>query len=835
MRALWLAVIAGISFWVWESVYQMVATNWLAIPPAVIFALSAVLAGPPRLWRSIKSRWPGFRPFRSFCSYILRFACLFLLHSICLLSVVIVIAGTVCAPKAKSVFLEDFPKDIMDRAVKYQPVVSTVAYSADGQEICRFTLQDRIYVPIEKIPLHVKRAFIASEDKTFYEHNGLDFKAIIRAAYENYISGENLQGGSTISQQVVKQIVLRDNEKSYVRKIREAFFVVELERQLPKEKILEIYLNHIFLGHGAYGVEAAAQIYFGKHVGNLSLAEVTMLAGLPKAPSDFSPFNHYERAKERQHYVLGRMRELEYIGLAEKEEAESEEIILVDFNEPLNRMSAPYFCKHLERELIRMFGFEGVYEKGLIVKTTLNMKMQDIAFEAVRIGLVDLERRLGFTGPDGHDAEFDGQCLSDGVNVPDGYIVQGKVVSASPKNNISVCVMGEFFKMYADDVKRINSWEKRAKAKLSTGDYFPVRIETFEEQVFRKETKQVRYALSAKRTAGDNRPESLEAALVAVEPYTGYLRAIVGGYDWNEHQFNNATQARRQVGSSVKVYPYLAALVNRTVVTDTVNDHPVCYSTASGSWCPRNYVGPLTKRQYMGSVDLRTALAKSLNSVSVQLLAKVGVDEVIRTMRAVGIRSPIERVMPIAVGAVDLTPWEHTYGYASIASNGLEMPKHPGAEIPGIYILEVVDVNGNVLYNHVPEPPKQAVPSGSAYALIYLMKGVVEFGTGRRVQELGRPAGGKTGTTNNFRDAWFMGFTADLVVGVWVGRKTPSPIAKEATGGSVALPIWLAFMKAAHPDTPPREFPIPSDVVLMNHGGNLVPFQRGHVPKKMFK
>jgi len=841
----WLIAIGVIAYWIWATVYWITANDGLAIPSAVIFAVSAVLSDPPRLRRKTKKSrpsWPERKSLWTVLVFFLKTIMFFLwrvicfcFRIVCLLFTVLIVAGTSFAPKVENILLADLPPNILDRVLKYKPQVSSIAYSNDSQEICRYSFQDRIFVPGEKIPLFVKRAFIASEDKTFYEHNGIDLSAIIRAAYKNYVSGEILQGGSTISQQVIKSVVLKSNEESYLRKAREALLVVKMERRLSKEKILEIYLNEIFLGHGAYGIEAASRTYFGKHVSNLSLAEASMLAGLPKAPSDFSPFNRYERAKERQHYVLGRMRELNYISDADKKEAESEEIILVDYNEPSNRMAAPYFCEHLKQELKRMFGFDAVYKTGLLVKTTLDPGMQKIAEEAVKKGLVELERRLGFTGPDGNDPEYDGSCQADGLPVPDELITMGKVIFTNPKSGVSVCVRGEKFPMHDEDVARINSWEKHANKKLLVGDYFPVMIRTFSEEVSRKETREVHYAISARRTAGKDHPESLEAGLVAVEPYTGFLRALVGGFDRKENQFNNATQARRQTGSSVKPLVYLSALTNGTVVTDIINDHQVCYSTASGQWCPQNYLGPNTRHQYMGSVDLRTALAKSLNSVSVQLLAKVGVDEVIRTMRAVGIKSPIERVMPIAVGALEVTLWEHTYAYNTIASNGMEMPKHPGAEIPGIYILEVATVDGEILYKYVPEPKKQAVSSGSAYVLIYLMKGVVEFGTGRRVQELRRPAAGKTGTTNDFFDAWFMGFTTDLVVGVWVGRKTPSPIAKEATGGSVALPIWLAFMKAAHPDTPPRDFPVPSDVVLIPIGEDVVPFQRGYVPKKFLK
>jgi penicillin-binding protein 1A len=304
---------------------------------------------------------------------------------------------------------------------------------------------------------------------------------------------------------------------------------------------------------------------------------------------------------------------------------------------------------------------------------------------------------------------------------------------------------------------------------------------------------------------------------------------MVGGYDYAENQYNTATMAHRQLGSSVKPYVYLTALMSGATVDKKVDDHPVTYQTASGPWSPKNYGG-----RYYGTMPLRDLLARSANSVSAQLMAEYGgPDATIRTMRRLGITSKVDRVMPVSVGAVELTLLEHTYAYATIASGGKEMPQLTDSDSQGVFITKVTDRRGDVLYEYKRIEPRQAVPADDAYSLIYLMKGVVEdsSGTGHRVMELSRPAGGKTGTTNDNRDVWFMGYTTDLVVGTWVGTMSPQKIAEKATGGAIALPIWLAFMKAAHPATPAREFPVPPDVSLMlDDQGKPIPFQRGRLP-----
>jgi penicillin-binding protein 1A len=811
--AVWLScVLMGAALTGW-LVWFHVGMPWLAALSAAVFAVFAALAGRPRLRMS---RPTAFKRHFSFWRIV----------SLLVASVAII--GASALPFVSRAMLADVPRGV-EEVLRYRPTISTRVFSDDGELICNLTLQNRELVPLDGIPPRVRNAFIAAEDQEFWNHHGVDFSAIVRAAIANAKGGGKKQGGSTLTQQVVKQLVLRTNEKSYIRKIREMFLAVKLERLADKRKILEVYLNQVFLGHGTYGVQSAAKGYFGKEVTELTLAEAAILAGLPKAPSWDSPYAHFNRSKERRDYVLDRMLALGYADEDEVAAARREEIFVVSREDPLNSTAAPYFCEHVRKELQRMYGYRAVYELGFLVYTTLDMRMQRAAESAVRLGLLDLERRLGWNGPEGFDENYRG--CSGGSGTSDALVVSGRVASLDAKG-ISVCVNGRAYQLDADDFRRWAAWKSRNRDGLKVGSIVSVRLET-RKAVDAKTKLELSHqvALSARRTAGKGHPEALQAGLLAVDPKTGALKAMVGGFDYTENQYNAATMSRRQTGSSVKPYVYLTALMKGRTVDEKVTDGHYCYSTASGTWCPRNY-----ENKYYGTVDLRTALAKSLNSISVLLTAKCGVDEVIRTMRALGVSSPVPRVLPIAVGAAEISLWEHTYSYAGIASGGKRIPRHPDSKVTGWFFKRVIDNGGNTVYENrltsLKDEP-QAVPADDAYALTYLMKGVVEEGTGRRVRELRRPAGGKTGTTNDFRDVWFMGFTTDLVTGVWVGRMTPKPIAPKATGGGVALPIWLAFMKAAHPDTPARDFPVPPDINLVPvPNGQPVPFQRGRLPAK---
>lgn len=894
--AVWFFAILLVDLWLYAVVEEWLGGNWLSIQWSVlesiriplasiaptVFTIAALLAGPPYLRRA-RARWVftisrpsterqemsrrffGRRPFYSL-ERVRKFKTITLADGRTVeageigvlarafwtaIAFLTVMSAIVFSGVARHI-IADKPQDLSAVAV-YQPVVSTVVLDRNGRHLCTFALENRIHVELKGIPVYVQDAFIAAEDQRFWEHDGIDPVGIIRAAKSNYSDGTN-QGASTLDQQVIKQIILKDSSKSYDRKISEILLAVRLEKMMvakhgrrgAKELILEAYLNYVYLGKGYYGVEAASQGYFGRSVKDLSLAEAAILAGLPKAPAIDSPDGHFERAKVRQRYVLGRMQELGSITREEHDAALAEDIVSIRSSQQLNSMSAPYACEEVRRYAERTYGYDAVYKRGLLIRTTFELNLQEKALAAVRYGLLDLERRLGFAGPEGHDADMADHCESPAEWVADDTIEPNARVTARDRKTITLCVRGNRFDLDPSDFKRVLSWERAKRGRsVRTGDLMTVRIETS------KDTKghDVRYALTARRTGafdanGKPQHQALQAALVAIDPSNGEIRAIVGGYDWSEIKFNIATQARRQTGSSIKPYVYLSALMRGETAISRVLDSPICVSTASGPWCPTNY-----DNKFSGNVDLITALAKSLNSVSVRLLVKVGLDATISTMRALGVRSRIERVYPIAVGSPELTLLEHTAAYASILGNGLALPVQHSSGAPGLFVTKVSErhrrddgiVEEIVLYEYVASADRQAVPSSDAYVTTYLMTGVVEFGTGTRAKRLRRPVAGKTGTTNNYRDVWFMGGTADLAVGVWVGRLTPTKIAEKATGGSVALPIWEGFMEAAHAVTeqsPARDFPIPDNITIFNRGNrregvpDLLPFQRGKMPER---
>jgi penicillin-binding protein 1A len=875
--ALWFAVVGVMTFAIWYAFASVLGSKWIALPgiplgkfeiplpdapplafyPTFVFLTAALLARPPYLWKTGSEYWIlGFhwvpKAARRKRSWIDPGRIVFIGFGLRLIMsqdqkwrrrfrLTLASSALISAIGLQAVaafYLSNVPTDML-AALSLPEPAKTVAYAAGGEELCEYQLEDRVYLSLNDIKPQVRQAFIAAEDKNFYEHGGYDVVSIVRALKENLSKGRTSQGGSTITQQVVKQIVLKDDTRNYSRKIRELFAAARLEQQVSKDRILEAYLNHIFMGR-AYGVQAASRAYFGKDVGSLTLSEAAVLAGMPPRPTINAPTHESGEWQGRLRYVLGRMREMDVITEEEERLARLDHLVVIETRNPMNKTAAPYFCAFLYGELKKSHSFEQIFMKGLRIRTTVDMRMQMSAEAAVRDGLLDLERRLGFTGPEGHDAGYRGGCGSNTAAVAD-YTIEIATVVGSDRD-VTVCVDGAAFPMHPQDVKRVRAWEQTSRRFLAAGDILTVRVVTADAGD-EKHPRQVRYAVMAKRTGGEGHPKALQASLLSVDPRTGDLKAMVGGFDFNENQFNNAVQSRRQVGSSGKPYVYLTALDKILTVDSIVVDGRACYQTASGTWCPENYKGPKTRQQYMGAVSVRTAVAKSLNSVSVKLAAQVGVDEVIRTMRALGIRSDIPRVLPIAVGAMDLTLWEHTYAYATIAADGRQMPvqcfgraeNRLCREDLGVFVTLVTDVVGKVLSDRPARPNVQAVSASAASAMTYLMKGAIEEGTAKRGQELERVASAKTGTTNDFRDAWLMGYTPDLVTGVWVGRMSPDPIAEEATGGAVALPIWLAYMKTAHSGAPAREFPVPHEVSLRldPSGKKLLPFPRGRVPERL--
>jgi penicillin-binding protein 1A len=728
--------------------------------------------------------------------------------------------------------------DKLDRILDYRPARATRVYSKDGEPIGEFFLQRRVLVDLHRIPAHVQDAFISAEDRRFRDHTGFDPIGIARAAWENYVKGGPRQGASTITQQVARMLMLTQ-EKTFARKAKELILAIRVERELSKDQILYIYLNHVYLGHGAYGVQAAADAYFGKDVGQLTIAEAALLAGLPKAPTKFSPYNDYARARERQAYVLGRMLEDGRISQAQYEAAKREPLVTISNDQPLNAVAAPYFIEHVRRWAADRYGDRSLFDGGLRIFTTIDMKAQRAAEVAVKDGLDALDRRLGFRGPIDHLDGPEREAFENGPPMP--FVISeeaaplhagGALLDDVPyvgivteikeaKKHVLVDLGPRVLKMEAADAARMLRWRgdrvpKQGRRRLAAGDLVPVKV-------LHDEKKGDLAALS--------QVPDVQAALVAIDPASGDVVAMVGGYDWAHSQFNRATQARRQAGSSIKPFIYTTALQRGYTELSIVPDAPIAIRTASGVWAPSNY-----KKEFLGPLTLKTALAKSINTISVRLTAATGVDAVVKTMRALGITSPIPRHISISLGTPDVSLLEMTAAYASFPAGGKRVePK---------FVEVVTTDDGRVLEDwRAQKPDAQAIPPSIAYLMVDLLKGVVSKGTGRKAQELGRPAGGKTGTSTGFRDAWFVAFTPDLACGVWVGRDNFKPIGHDTTGGNTALPIWLQFMQAAHPKTPVRDFQPPSDVTFVrasdvtgepvgpgSPNASWVPFARGTLP-----
>jgi len=575
----------------------------------------------------------------------------------------------------------------------YRPNITTRVYSDQNELIEEFFLEDRKIVNIKEVPKVVVYAFVAAEDSRFFEHRGVDVASIIRAFLKNLSAGRIVQGGSTITQQVAKSLFLSP-EKSYIRKIREAILAYKIDRYLTKEEILNLYLNQIYLGHGTYGIEAAAQGYFGKSARALTLPEAAMLAGLPKAPNYYSPFNNFQRARARQAYVLERMYEEGYITKQDRDRALITPVVLRPMR-PKEKI-APYFTEQVRRYILEKYGSDVLYKEGLEVYTTLNVEMQKAANEALERGLRELEMR-----------------------------------------------------------------------------------ERFEKDV-------------------------VQGALLVMEMKTGAVKAMVGGRRFDKSEFNRAVQSRRLAGSAFKPFIYTAAFDKGLTPTHVIIDEPVEYpdpSSPDGWWRPKNFDG-----RFNGPTTLRTALVQSRNIVTVKLLNEIGIDYAAQYAANLGIMSPITRNLSMALGTSAVSLLEMVRAYATIGNLG--------QRVTPFFITRIVDRTGQVLEENIPKA-EQVIDPRIAFITTHVMRDVVESGTGRRVRAIGRPVAGKTGTTNDVKDAWFIGFTPSLIAGVWVGFDQERSLGKQEVGGRAAAPIWLYCMSKILARKPVEQFPVPEGIVFV--------------------
>ncbi len=578
----------------------------------------------------------------------------------------------------------------ISRMADYQPASATRIFARDGTLLASVYKENRTWVPLSRIPAVMRDAVIANEDHNFYYHGGVDFGGIVRAAIAD-LTHQQFQGASTITQQLARKLFLND-QISLSRKIQEALLAMEIERYYTKDEILERYLNIVYLGAGAYGVDAAAHTYFGKSVADLNLNQAAMIAGVIAAPSDYSPFVNLKLALERQHHVLGRMVDSGYITQAQANAAKAAPLGLVKWRAPgLQGYLYPYYTTYVIAQLDKLFGQQAVEEGGLQVYTALDPRMQQIAQDAVSWGL---ER-----------------AKVDGVNAH-------------------------------------------------------------------------------------------QAALVAIEPKTGEIVAMVGGSGFNlDNQFNRAWQARRQPGSSFKAYVYTAAIDSGIPANTVIDDTRVGYPMGDGTtWYPQDDDG-----RYMGPITLRTALALSRNIVAVKLADRIGLDKVIQYAHRMGVTAPLEANLSLALGSSGVSPLDQASGYETLANQGIHVD--PSA------IRLVKDSLGNTILDNQYPQATEVVSAGTAYIMTTMLEDVIKYGTGYPNAIIGRPAAGKTGTTSDFRDAWFVGYTPDLVTAVWMGNDNYTPM-NDAYGGDIPASIWARFMRAALAKTPKHDFVFPSDQVV---------------------
>ncbi len=754
----------------------------------------------------------------------------------------------------------DIPR--INTITDYKPPVITNIYGDDGGVIGQFFVQRRIPVLLNQMSKYIPEAFISAEDATFYQHGGVDYEAIFRAAVKDLMAGRIVQGGSTITQQLVKTLLLT-RQKTITRKFKEFILATRLERHLTKKEILNIYLNQIYLGNGCYGVECASEQYFGKKATDISLSEAAILAGLPRSPNTYSPVNSPANAKLRQRYVLHRMAEQGYITKTQEKFAYNQPVKIYLHSIYTVKNIAPYFLGMLRQQLYNKYGQDAVLAQGLKVYTTIDPMMQKAAKKAVRTGIERIARKQGYPGPAEHlttdtDIEnFENEVRENELAAyPDYYlltpamvnkgkipiqytIIPGKpyhavVIGFLPSDRgVKINVGGEKGIIRTANMRWAHPFDPDRRYPpvtnphkvLKTGDVVFVRL-------IKKNKKISVFSL-------EPRPE-IQGALVALDVSTGAIKAMVGGYNFLQSQYNHAVQAQRQVGSAFKPLYYAAALKKGYTPASVILDTPVVYqytaTTETGTsattptvWKPQNY-----DKIFTGPVTLQNAITHSRNNPSIRLLNAIGVNYAINFARRFGITEPLTDNLTLALGSSSISLLDLVSAYNVFPNYGIRVLPY--------YLKSVVDRNGAILEKNdvkphiidfkissatftaaalqntagtsLTEPSKYVFDPDTAYVMISMLKNVIQHGTGWRVHTLDRPAAGKTGTTEDNRDAWFIGFTPDIITGVWVGFDNNRSLGRAETGGTAAAPIWLNFMKSAVTEYPYSDFLIPPGVVF---------------------
>ncbi|MCU0830447.1 MAG: penicillin-binding protein 1A [Rhizobiaceae bacterium] len=747
---------------------------------------------------------------------------------------------------AVAVYVSGLTEDLPDYEVlsRYEPPVMTRIHAADGSLMAEYARERRLYLPIQAVPDRVKAAFISAEDKNFYSHNGVDFQGLARAVIvnlQNMGSGRRPVGASTITQQVAKNFLLT-SDQTIDRKVKEAMLAFRIEQAYSKDRILELYLNEIFFGLGAYGIAGAALTYFDKSVNELTVAEAAYLAGIIKAPNNYHPFRHTERALDRRNYVIDRMLENGYIAQAEAAEAKNSPLNVTPRASGTYLASGEYFTEEVRRELINRYGDKGLYDGGLSVRTSLDPVLQQYARRALHNSLIDYDRARGFRGPKtaidlaaGEWGELLAKVepLSD---VPEWRLAV--VLAASPEGldvglRPDIAVSGAVSRerrtasIPADTMKWALTYEQ--KPELAEGEQpdpqaEPKRVKAKSIDQVIKPGDVVYVSETAEGSLKLEQIPRVEGAMVAMDPHTGRVLAMAGGFSYASSEFNRATQAKRQPGSSFKPIVYAAALDNGYTPASVILDAPFSLDQGGslGIWEPKNY-----SDGYAGPSTLRLGIEKSRNLMTVRLANDMGMKLIAEYAHRFGLYDNMLPVLAASLGSEETTVLKMAAAY-SIMANG-------GKAVNPTVIDRIQDRYGRTVFRHdericpdceasewanQPEPElvdqrEQVLDPMTAYQITSMMEGVVQRGTATVLKELGRPVAGKTGTSNDEKDAWFVGYTPDLVVAAFMGFDRPRPMGRGQTGGELAAPMFLDFMTNATKDKPVAEFLVPPGMNLI--------------------
>jgi penicillin-binding protein 1A len=733
-----------------------------------------------------------------------------------------------------------FSKDLPDysQLQDYEPPVMTRVHSSDGSLLGEYSKERRLYLPIQAVPKLVINAFLAAEDKNFYEHGGIDYTGMARAAVlyaQNFGSNRRPQGASTITQQVAKNFLLT-NEVSFTRKIKEALLAMRIERTYSKDKILELYLNEIYLGLGAYGVAAASLVYFDKSVNELSVAEAAYLAAMPKAPGALHPIRNRDRAVERRNYVIDRLQENGWIKQADAEKARKEQLFVTSRGNAAHTFAGEYFAEEVRRDLLERYGEKKLYEGGLSVRATLDPKLQVEARKTMTAGLIKFDEAQGYRGPLSKlDASGDwGVKLAELKSLADITPWRMAVVLETSDQSARIGFQpgrelgGAVSKERQTGLVTIDGvrWAKaaagpqRGKAPTTVSQVLSAGDVVYFDPLMDKEGKPVEGQYRLRQL-----PE-VSGAMVVMDPWTGRVLAMVGGFSFDQSQFNRATQAYRQPGSSFKPLVYSAAMDNGYTPSTTVIDAPIEIDQGQGAgvWRPENY----STGKYYGPQTLRNALQKSLNTVTVRLAQDVGMPLIGEYAKRFGVYDELPNYLSYALGAGETTVMRMVTAYSMFANGG--------RRVKATLIDRIQDRYGHTIFKHdarecrgcdAPEGWKnqsepqlvdrreQVLDPMTAYQITSMMEGVVQAGTATVVREVGKPIAGKTGTTNDEKDAWFIGFSPDLVCGVYLGYDKPRNLGRGATGGHLAAPVARDFFKLALADKPAVPFRVPTGIKLV--------------------